>query len=432
MEAKDTSDGRFLTVEEAIAAFRAGRIIICTDDEDRENEGDFIAAAGLCSPETVNFMAKYGRGLICAPMAEDRAAVLALKPMQEENTSLLGTAFTVSVDAAVGTTTGISAADRALTLRRLAAPDARAEEFARPGHVFPLRALPGGVLERAGHTEAVVDLARLAGLPAVGVLCEIMNEDGTMARMPELLELSRRFGVGVVTIRTIIAYRWRTERLVRRILTTALPTPYGEFALHVYQSLLTPQEHHLALVMGDVAGRPDVLVRVHSQCVTGDVFHSLRCDCGEQVERAMEKIAAEGRGVLLYMRQEGRGIGLVNKIKTYVLQDEGVDTVDANVLLGFKPDERHYGIGAQILADLGLSTIRVMTNNPKKMVGLEGYGLEIKERVPLECRPNAVNYHYLKTKKDRMGHLLKVDGDPGEGSGAGAGPPPAPAKSRRR
>jgi len=404
-------DNPFLTAEEAVAAFRRGDVLICTDDKERENEGDFIAAAEKATPEIVNLMATHGRGLICAPLDEGRADELELPPMTPENTGLLGTAFTVSVDSVVGTTTGISAADRAATLRALAEPATRPRELARPGHVFPLRAKVGGVLERAGHTEAVVDLTRLAGLKPVGVLCEIMNEDGSMARMPQLEAIARRHGLGVVTIRDIIEYRRQHEKLVRRVLTTTLPTAWGEFTLHAYESTVGPGEHHLALVLGEVSGRQNVLVRVHSQCLTGDVFHSLRCDCGDQVEAALRRIAAAGEGVLLYMRQEGRGIGLLNKIKAYILQDEGVDTVDANVLLGFKPDERHYGIGAQILVDLGLTTIRIMTNNPTKMVGLEGYGLQITERIPLECEPNERNYAYLKTKKERMGHLLDLEPD---------------------
>jgi 3,4-dihydroxy 2-butanone 4-phosphate synthase/GTP cyclohydrolase II len=406
---KAEKDNVFLTAEEAVEAFRRGEVIICTDDEDRENEGDFIAAAQSMTPEIINFMATHGRGMICAPLSEERAEVLGLSPMTAENTGLMGTPFTVTVDAVEGTSTGISAADRARTVVLLSDQEARPHQFARPGHIFPLRAKPGGVLERAGHTEAVVDLARLAGLEPVGVLCEIMNEDGTMARMPELQEVARRHGLGIVTIHDIIEYRRRHEKLVRDILTAPLPTVHGEFTLHVYQSRINPDEHHLALVMGDVAGKENVLVRVHSQCLTGDVFHSLRCDCGDQVQLAMERIADAGEGVLLYMRQEGRGIGLLNKIKTYVLQDEGVDTVDANVLLGFKPDERHYGIGAQILADLGLSTIRLMTNNPTKKVGLEAYGLTIVEQLPIQVGATKVNYEYLRTKKERMGHLLDLD-----------------------
>jgi 3,4-dihydroxy 2-butanone 4-phosphate synthase/GTP cyclohydrolase II len=403
------NEGPFLTVEEAIDVFRRGGLLICTDDEDRENEGDFITAAEMITPTAVNFMATYGRGLICSPMSEERANELGLPPMTSENTGLMGTPFTISVDAVEGTTTGISAGDRAKTLRALADPATKPQDLARPGHIFPLRAKRGGVLERAGHTEAVVDLARLAGLSPVGVLCEVMDEDGTMARLPSLTEVARRHGMGIVTIRDIIEYRRRHEKLVRDILTAPLPTVYGEFTMHVYESLITRDEHHLALVMGEVAGKKDVLVRVHSQCLTGDVFHSLRCDCGDQVQRALEIIAVEGAGVLLYMRQEGRGIGLLNKIKTYVLQDEGVDTVDANLLLGFKPDERHYGIGAQILADLGLSTIRLMTNNPTKMVGLEAYGLKIVKRIPLQTEPNERNYDYLRAKKDKMGHILELD-----------------------
>jgi 3,4-dihydroxy 2-butanone 4-phosphate synthase/GTP cyclohydrolase II len=403
------NEAPFLTVEEAIDVFRRGGLLICTDDEDRENEGDFITAAESVTPEAVNFMATHGRGLVCSPMSEERANELGLPPMAAENTGLMGTPFTVSVDAVEGTTTGISAADRAKTLRALADPATKPQQLARPGHIFPLRAKAGGVLERAGHTEAVVDLARLAGLSPVGVLCEVMDEDGTMARLPSLAQVARRHGLGIVTILDIIEYRRRHEKLVRDILTAPLPTVYGEFTMHVYESLITRDEHHLALVMGEVKGKEAVLVRVHSQCLTGDVFHSLRCDCGDQVQRALEMIAAEGAGVLLYMRQEGRGIGLLNKIKTYILQDEGVDTVDANLLLGFKPDERHYGIGAQILADLGLTTIRLMTNNPTKMVGLEAYGLKIVERIPLQAEPNERNYDYLKAKKDKMGHLLELD-----------------------
>ncbi len=403
------NEGPFLTVKEAIDVFRRGGLLICTDDEDRENEGDFVAAAEMITPAAVNFMATHGRGLICSPMSEERANELGLPPMTSENTGLMRTPFTISVDAVEGTTTGISAADRAKTLRALADPATKPQHLARPGHIFPLRAKPGGVLERAGHTEAVADLARLAGLSPVGVLCEVMDEDGTMARLPSLTEIARRHGMGIVTIRDIIEYRRRHEKLVRDILTAPLPTVYGEFTMHVYESLITRDEHHLALVMGEVAGKKDILVRVHSQCLTGDVFHSLRCDCGDQVQRALEMIAAEGAGVLLYMRQEGRGIGLLNKIKTYVLQDEGIDTVDANLLLGFKPDERHYGIGAQILADLGLTTIRLMTNNPTKMVGLEAYGLKIVKRIPLQTEPNERNYDYLRAKKDKMGHILELD-----------------------
>ncbi|MEE8640133.1 MAG: bifunctional 3,4-dihydroxy-2-butanone-4-phosphate synthase/GTP cyclohydrolase II [bacterium] len=400
-----------LAVDEAIAIFKRGGVLICTDDEDRENEGDFITAAEAITPDVINFMATHGRGLICVPMSAERANELGLPPMTSENTGLMGTPFTVSVDAVEGTTTGISAADRATTVKILADPATRPQHLARPGHVFPLRAKPGGVLERAGHTEAVVDLARLAGLSPVGVLCEIMDEDGGMARLPALADVAGRHGVGIVTIRDIIEYRRRHEKLVRDILAAPLPTVYGEFTMHVYESVTTPDEHHLALVMGDVAGKENVLVRVHSQCLTGDVFHSLRCDCGDQVQRALEKIAAENEGVLLYMRQEGRGIGLLNKIKTYILQDEGIDTVDANLLLGYKADERHYGIGAQILADLGLTTIRLMTNNPTKMVGLEAYGLKIVERIPLQAEPHERNYDYLKTKKDKMGHILELDSD---------------------
>jgi 3,4-dihydroxy 2-butanone 4-phosphate synthase/GTP cyclohydrolase II len=429
-ETKD-NETPFLAVAEALAAFRRGDILICTDDQDRENEGDFICAAETVTPQIINFMATHGRGLICTPMAAGRADELGLSPMTAENTGLMGTPFTVSVDAVEGTTTGISAADRAQTVKILAAETTEPQHLARPGHIFPLRAKPGGVLERAGHTEAVVDLARLAGRRSVGVLCEIMNEDGTMARMPELRDVARRHGLGIVTIHDIIEYRRRHEKLVRNILTVPLPTAYGEFQMHVYESTITPGEHHLALVRGKVAGKENVLVRVHSQCLTGDVFHSLRCDCGDQIQRAMERIAEKEEGVLLYMRQEGRGIGLLNKIKTYLLQDEGVDTVEANVLLGYKPDERHYGLGAQILADLGLSTIRLMTNNPSKMVGLEAYGLTIVERLPLECAPHELNYEYLRTKREKMGHLLDLDGPEEDRSGEDVSRPPDAADTKK-
>lgn len=400
----------FASIEEAIEEFRRGKVVIVVDDEDRENEGDFIMAAEKVTPEAVNFMAKHGRGLICVAAPPEHIEKLGLDMMVGRNTALMGTPFTVSIDAREGTTTGISAYDRAITIKKFASPDAKLEDFARPGHVFPLKARAGGVLRRAGHTEAAVDLARLAGLFPAGVLCEIMDEDGSMARLPKLREIARRFGLKIITISDLIAYRWKKEKLVRRVVEVDFPTGYGHFKLHLYESDVD-EHHHLALVKGDIAdGRP-VLVRVHSECLTGDVFHSKRCDCGDQLERALCMIEGEGRGVFLYMRQEGRGIGLPNKIKAYKLQEEGYDTVEANRLLGFPPDLRDYGIGAQILADLGVRKIRLITNNPAKRVGLEGYGLEIVERVPIEVPPNPYNMRYLETKRDKLGHLIgEVEG----------------------
>ena len=400
----------FASIEEAIEEFRRGKVVIVVDDEDRENEGDFIMAAEKVTPEAVNFMAKHGRGLICVAAPPEHIEKLGLDMMVGRNTALMGTPFTVSIDAREGTTTGISAYDRAITIKKFASPDAKLEDFARPGHVFPLKARAGGVLRRAGHTEAAVDLARLAGLFPAGVLCEIMDEDGSMARLPKLREIARRFELKIITISDLIAYRWKKEKLVRRVVEVDFPTGYGHFKLHLYESDVD-EHHHLALVKGDIAdGRP-VLVRVHSECLTGDVFHSKRCDCGDQLERALCMIEGEGRGVFLYMRQEGRGIGLPNKIKAYKLQEEGYDTVEANRLLGFPPDLRDYGIGAQILADLGVRKIRLITNNPAKRVGLEGYGLEIVERVPIEVPPNPYNMRYLETKRDKLGHLIgEVEG----------------------
>ncbi|HIE04492.1 MAG TPA: bifunctional 3,4-dihydroxy-2-butanone-4-phosphate synthase/GTP cyclohydrolase II [Candidatus Latescibacteria bacterium] len=400
----------FASIEEAIEEFRRGKVVIVVDDEDRENEGDFIMAAEKVTPEAVNFMAKHGRGLICVAAPPEHIEKLGLDMMVGRNTALMGTPFTVSIDAREGTTTGISAYDRAITIKKFASPDAKLEDFARPGHVFPLKARAGGVLRRAGHTEAAVDLARLAGLFPAGVLCEIMDEDGSMARLPKLREIARRFELKIITISDLIAYRWKKEKLVRRVVEVDFPTRYGHFKLHLYESDVD-EHHHLALVKGDIAdGRP-VLVRVHSECLTGDVFHSKRCDCGDQLERALCMIEGEGRGVFLYMRQEGRGIGLPNKIKAYKLQEEGYDTVEANRLLGFPPDLRDYGIGAQILADLGVRKIRLITNNPAKRVGLEGYGLEIVERVPIEVPPNPYNMRYLETKRDKLGHLIgEVEG----------------------
>ena len=399
---------RFNTIEEAIEDIKNGKIVIVVDDEDRENEGDFIIAAEKVTPEAVNFMAKYGRGLICVAITELRARELELEPMVDFNTSKHNTAFLVSVDYIRGTTTGISAFDRAKTIQAIVDPNSKPGDFAKPGHVFPLQAVEGGVLRRAGHTEAAVDLARLAGLYPAGVLCEIMNDDGTMARVPELFKIAKKFGLKIITIKDLISYRLKREKLIRKITTTKLPTKYGFFELHLYESL-TDGKVHVALVKGKVDDGEPVLVRVHSECLTGDVFGSFRCDCGDQLHSSMKMIEQEGRGVLLYMRQEGRGFGLVNKIKAYRLQDEGKDTVEANEMLGFKPDLRDYGIGAQILVDLGIKKMRLLTNNPKKIVGLAGYGLEIVERVPIEIQPNEVNIHYLRTKRDKLGHLILMD-----------------------
>jgi 3,4-dihydroxy 2-butanone 4-phosphate synthase/GTP cyclohydrolase II len=397
----------FATVEEAVREIRSGRILIVTDDEDRENEGDMILAADLVTPEAVNFISKVARGLICVPMTAERVDRLELTDMVERNTAKMGTPFTVSVDAVEGTTTGISAFDRAATIRALADPLTKPEDLARPGHVFPLRAARGGVLRRAGHTEATVDLMVLAGLSPVGVLCEVIDEDGRMARAPRLFEIAATHGLKVLTIKDLIAWRYQKEKIVSREVTTRLPTRYGEFTLSLFRTMIDDLEH-IALTMGDAGSGEPVLVRVHSQCMTGDVFGSKRCDCGEQMNRALERISLEGRGVFLYLCQEGRGIGLRNKIRSYALQDEGLDTVEANVRLGLAPDARDYGIGAQILADLGVKKIRLMTNNPQKRVGLEGYGMEIVERVPLEVEPNDVNYGYLATKRDKMGHLIRL------------------------
>jgi len=401
--------GLFNTIEEAIEEVRSGRLLIVVDDEARENEGDFVLAAERITPEIVNFMLAKGRGVFCAPMAPERADALGLSPMVESNTSLHETSFTVSVDYIHGTTTGVSAADRAATIRALVDPATKPSDLARPGHVFPLRAAEGGVLRRAGHTEAVVDLCRLAGLSPVGVLCEIMNPDGTMARVPQLYRLARKHGLKMITVRDLIEYRMRREKLIERLATTNLPTKYGTFTLHLYRSQ-TDSKEHVALVKGTITPDEPVLVRVHSECLTGDVFGSLRCDCNDQLIAAMKMVEKEGKGVIVYMRQEGRGIGLVNKIKAYQLQDLGKDTVEANEALGFRPDLRDYGIGAQILRDLGVGKMRLMTNNPKKVVGLNGYGLEIVERVPLEIQPNSINERYLKTKRDKLGHLILLNG----------------------
>jgi 3,4-dihydroxy 2-butanone 4-phosphate synthase/GTP cyclohydrolase II len=397
---------RFNTIDEAIDDTARGKMIILVDDEDRENEGDLCMAAEKVTPEAINFMARYGRGLICLSLSPERVEELKLPMMTEENTSLFGTAFTVSVEAKRGVTTGISAADRATTVRTAIDPKTRPEDLVRPGHVFPLRARPGGVLQRAGQTEGSVDLARLSGLYPAGVICEIMNDDGTMARIPELIEFAKKHNLKIVTIKDLIKYRMRTESFVKRLVTVKMPTEYGgEFTAIAYTNEID-NNVYIALVKGEIKPEDEVLVRVHSQCLTGEVFGSKRCDCGEQLHRAMEMINREGKGVFLYVRQEGRGIGLINKLKAYELQDKGLDTVEANIKLGFKPDLRDYGIGAQILVDLGVRKMRLMTNNPKKIVGLEGYGLKVVERVSIEAKPHEKNIIYLKTKKKKLGHML--------------------------
>jgi len=398
---------RFATVEEALDDLRAGRVVVILDDEDRENEGDLACAAEFVTPEIVNFMATHGRGLICLPMTAERLDALQIPPMVQENTARRGTAFCVSVEARRDVTTGISAADRALTIRVAVDPKTRAEDLARPGHVFPLRAQAGGVLKRAGHTEAIVDLCRLAGLNPAGVVCEIMNADGTMARLPELLPFAAAHGLKLLSIADLIRHRMRNERLVTRVASPLLPTDRGAWTIHAFHTELEDRTH-VALVMGDPKPDEPVLVRVHSECLTGDVFGSTRCDCGGQLHSAMEKIQAEGKGVILYLRQEGRGIGLANKLRAYELQDRHhKDTVEANLALGFRADHRDYGVGAQILYDLGIRRLRLLTNNPGKYVALKGYGLEIVERVPLESPAGDDNRSYLKTKKQKMGHLLE-------------------------
>lgn len=395
---------KFNTVEEAIEDIKAGKIVVVVDDEDRENEGDLLMAAEKVTPEAINFMAKFGRGLICMPVTGERLKELNIHPMVERNTDSHETAFTVSIDA-IETSTGISAYERAATILKVLDPNSSEKDFKRPGHLFPLEAKAGGVLKRAGHTEAAVDLPKIAGLYPAGVICEIMNEDGTMARVPQLMEYVKEHNLKIITIADLISYRRKNEAYVKRVAEAKLPTKYGEFKMVGYENTLNG-EHHVALVKGDISGDEPLLIRVHSECLTGDAFGSLRCDCGEQFAAAMKKIEEEGRGILLYMRQEGRGIGLINKIKAYALQDLGMDTVEANLALGFPPDLRDYGIGAQILADLGVKKVKLMTNNPKKMAGLTGYGIEIVNRVPIQMNHNERNEYYLKTKKKKLGHML--------------------------
>ncbi len=395
-----------VTPEETVERLKSGQMIIVVDNQDRENEGDIVAPAQTITPEQVNFILSEARGLLCVAMPKDRAETLELNLMEQNNTALHNTNFTVSVDAVKNTTTGISAFDRAETIRQLSDPNSKANDFARPGHIFPLISKPGGVLRRSGHTEAVVDLLNLAGVEPVGVLCEILNEDGSMARMNDLEALSEKHDMPIVTIESLIAYRRRTDKLIDKVLATRIPTKYGQFDLHLYLSL-PEQKEHLALTLGDVFDEEPILVRVHSACLTGDVLGSMRCDCGEQLHYAMEQIRDAGRGVLLYMPQEGRGIGLANKLKAYVLQDQGLDTVEANLHLGFKADDRDYGIGSMILADLGIRKMRLMTNNPKKIVGLSAYGLEITEQIPVQVGVNEHNVHYLETKRKKMGHILE-------------------------
>ncbi len=398
----------FHTIEEAIDEIRNGRIVIVCDDEDRENEGDFVMAAEMATPESINLMVTHGKGLVCAPITRQRAYELNLDRMVIENTDAMGTAFTVSIDSREGTTTGISAGDRAKTIRDLIKPDTKPGDFRRPGHIFPLIAVDGGVLRRAGHTEAAVDLARLAGLQPAGVICEIMNEDGSMARVPDLIKVAERFGMKLVTIKDLIAYRMAHESLISEVIRVQMPTLYGNFTLVAFEERLSGA-NHLAMVKGEWNDGEPVLVRVHSSCLTGDIFGSKRCDCGEQLHRALSQVEKEGSGVVLYMNQEGRGIGLMNKLKAYKLQEDGLDTIEANEALGFKPDHRDYGVGAQILRHLGVRKLRLMTNNPTKRVGLEGYGLEIVERVSIQVLPLPENERYMRTKIEKMGHEFDIE-----------------------
>jgi len=402
----NNNEFKFNSIEDGIEDIKDGKLVIVVDDPDRENEGDLVMAAELCKPKDVNFITREGRGILCLPITEEKAEELKLDLMVQNNTALHGTPFSVSIDYRHGTTTGISAHDRAITINRAADEKVNPDDFGRPGHIFPLIAKKGGVLKRAGHTEAVVDLVKLAGLNPVGVLCEILAEDGTMARVPKLMEFAKKYNLKIITIADLIEYRMAREHFVQKKVTVDLPTRHGSFKLHLYENTLDPLDNPMALVKGDISTDEPVLVRVHSECLTGDIFGSKRCDCGEQLLAAMSIVEKAGRGVVLYMRQEGRGIGLVNKLLAYHLQEQGKDTVEANEALGFKADLRDYGTGAQILKDLGLKKIRLLTNNPKKVIGLKGYDLEIVERIPLEIPPNAINEKYLKTKRDRLGHLL--------------------------